>query len=384
MRRFSVIGSPGDVLRAGKPRILRRAESSRILAVHLSFDAHDVDCHAPPVRAAHRFDERASTACATIAATRAVSVRQFEGGQSNPTFALRAGTHDYVLRKQPPGTLLPSAHQVDREYRVMDALAGSAVPVPKMYVLCEDPAVLGTKFYVMEKVSGRVFTDLLLPAGQRPAPRGVRDLTRVLAALHTVDPVAVGLADFGRPGNYYERQISRWSKQYIASKTEEIEAMERLMEWLPAHIPKSDETVIVHGDYRLGNVLLHPTEPRIVAVLDWELSTLGHPLADLGYVCMDYHADSYTSAGLSRPDLADFGIPSEQEFVADYCAFAGRDRIEHWDFYVIYNLFRSAGIIQGVYKRGLDGNASSPTAIGFKDVCRMRAERAWRMVEALG
>jgi aminoglycoside phosphotransferase (APT) family kinase protein len=340
------------------------------------------------VRAAHRFDERALDVYLTqhIDGYEAgLVVRQFEGGQSNPTFALRAGTREFVLRKQPPGALLPSAHQVDREYRVMDALAGSDVPVPKMYVLCEDPAVIGTKFYVMEKVAGRVFTDLLLPSMDNSQRRAVyKDLARVLAALHCVDHRAVGLAEFGKPGNYFTRQISRWSKQYIASQTEGLPAMDKLMEWLPAHTPDVDETVIVHGDYRLGNMLIHPTQPRIAAVLDWELSTLGHPLADLGYVCMDYHSDSYISAGLSRPDLADFGIPSEREFIADYCGYAGRGAIEGWDFYVIYNLFRSAAIIQGVYKRGLDGNASSDTAIGFKDACRMRADRAWGLVEKLG
>jgi aminoglycoside phosphotransferase (APT) family kinase protein len=253
-----------------------------------------------------------------------------------------------------------------------------------MYALCEDPAVIGTKFYVMEKVAGRVFTDLLLPSMNNTERRAVyKDLARVLAALHCVDYKAVGLESFGKPGNYYTRQISRWSKQYVASQTEQLPAMDKLMEWLPAHTPDVDETVIVHGDYRLGNMLIHPTQPRIAAVLDWELSTLGHPLADLGYVCMDYHADSYTTAGLARPDLADFGVPSEAEFTGDYCTFAGRGAIENWDFYVIYNLFRSAAIIQGVYKRGLDGNASSDTAIGFKDACRMRAERAWGLVERL-
>lgn len=340
-----------------------------------------------PVRDAHRFDERALDAYLgdhIDGYDGHLEVRQFEGGQSNPTFALRAGRREFVLRKQPPGHLLPSAHQVDREYRVMHALADTDVPVPKMYALCEDVEVIGTKFYVMEKVAGRVFTDLLLPSLPKHQRRELyRDLARVLAALHNVDYRTVGLEDFGRPGNYIGRQVSRWSKQYLASQTESIEAMDRLMEWLPAHMPDGDETVIVHGDYRLGNMIVHPTEPRISAVLDWELSTLGHPLADLGYVCMDYHSDSYVSAGLSRPDLADFGIPSEQEFTADYCRFAGRAGIENWDFYVIYNLFRSAAIIQGVYKRGLDGNASSDTAIGFKDACRMRAERAWKLVEQM-
>ena len=339
------------------------------------------------VREAHRFDQQALFDYLQINVEDfegPVGIRQFEGGQSNPTFLLEAASGDYVLRKQPPGELLPSAHQVDREHRVMDALRDSDVPVPRMFAFCEDPSVLGTKFYVMEKVEGRVFTDLLLPS-LSGADRGAiyEDLARVLAALHCIDPIAVGLETFGRPGNYYARQISRWSKQYQASKTEDLREMDELMSWLPAHIPESDESVIVHGDYRLGNVLIHPTEPRIAGVLDWELSTLGHPLADLGYVCMDYHADSYYSEGLNRPDLGELGIPSEQQMLDYYCGFAGHAGVENWSFYVIYNLFRAAGIIQGVYRRGLDGNASSDSALLFKDACRIRAERAWALVEAL-
>jgi aminoglycoside phosphotransferase (APT) family kinase protein len=338
-----------------------------------------------PVREAHRFDE------AALAAYLAehvdgfdgeLTVRQFEGGQSNPTFLLAAGGREYVLRKQPPGELLPSAHQVDREHRVMAALAEQDVPVPRMFALCEDASVIGTKFYVMQKVEGRVLTEVLLPE-LSPAERGAiyRDLARVLAHLHNVDPIGVGLEDFGRPGNYYTRQISRWSKQYVASKTDDIPAMDKLMAWLPENTPEADETVIVHGDYRLGNMLIHPTEPRINGVLDWELSTLGHPLADLGYVCMDYHTDTYFGPGLLSSDLGELGIPTEEEFIAEYCATAGRGTIENWNFYVVYNMFRSAAIIQGVYKRGLDGNASSETALEFGDVCRMRAERAWGLVE---
>jgi aminoglycoside phosphotransferase (APT) family kinase protein len=313
-----------------------------------------------------------------------LAIEQFEGGQSNPTFRLTAGGHHYVLRKQPPGTLLPSAHQVDREYRVMHALAGTGVPVPRMIALCEDASVIGTKFYVMEWVAGRVFTETRLPS-LTPAERGAiyRDLARVLARLHGVDPAAVGLADFGRPGNYYERQIGRWSKQYQASKTEAIEAMDRLMEWLPRNIPAQGRTVVVHGDYRLGNTLIHPTEPRIVAVLDWELSTLGDGLADLGYICQDYHGESYNDSGLAGADLAALGIPTEQEFVAEYCRHAGIRGIDNWPFYLIYNMFRSAAIIQGVYRRGLDGNASSDTALQFKDAARARSERAWRLVQEL-
>jgi aminoglycoside phosphotransferase (APT) family kinase protein len=339
-----------------------------------------------PVREQHRFDEAALARylAANVAGFRGtLTVRQFEGGQSNPTFCLEAGGREYVLRKQPPGALLPSAHQVDREHRVMHALAGTPVPVPRMFASCEDPSVIGTKFYVMEKVDGRVFTDVLLASLTNAERRAIYiDLVRVLAALHIVDHRAVGLEDFGRPGNYYSRQISRWSKQYVASKTEDIPQMDELMAWLPEHVPDADETVVVHGDYRLGNVLIHPTEPRIVAVLDWELSTLGHPLADLGYLCMDYHSDSYNSTGLAGADLAKLGIPTEAELVASYCRFAKRSPVDNWHFYVTYNMFRSAAIIQGVYKRGVDGNASSTMALGYKDACRIRAERAWALAEA--
>ena len=342
-----------------------------------------------PVREGHEFDE---TALLAFLRERAdgfddgVEVLQFEGGQSNPTFLLRTASRDFVLRKQPPGELLPSAHQVDREYRVMAALGATDVPVPEMIASCEDTDVIGTKFYVMEKVEGRVLTDLQLPDESKADRRAIYlDLVRVMAKLHAVDPQAVGLGDFGRPGNYYARQISRWSRQYEASKTEQIEAMDRLLAWLPDRIPESDETTIVHGDYRLGNVMLHPEEPRIVAVLDWELCTLGHPLADLGYLCMDYHSPGYEGQGLgSLPSLAEHGIPEESEMVAHYCAEAGRDEIEHWTFYLAYNLFRSAAIIQGVYKRGLDGNASSATALDYKEVCRMRSELAWQLVEEAG
>jgi aminoglycoside phosphotransferase (APT) family kinase protein len=340
-----------------------------------------------PVREGHRFDE---TALADYLAAHIdgfggdLIVRQFEGGQSNPTFQLEAGGRRYVLRKQPPGELLPSAHQVDREYRVMKALEQTDVPVPRMLCLCEDPGVIGTKFYVMEMVEGRVFSETLLPE-QKPAERRAiyLDLARVLAALHSVNPAAVGLAEFGRPGNYYERQISRWTKQYQASKTEQIDAMDHLMAWLPDNIPPASTPVIVHGDYRLGNTLIHPTEPRIVAVLDWELSTLGDPLADLGYLCQDYHGESYNDQGLAGADLEALGIPTEAELVAEYCRHTGRPGIDDWLFYVIYNMYRSACIIQGVYKRGLDGNASSASALEYKDAARVRSERAWALVRSL-
>lgn len=339
------------------------------------------------VREAHRFDEAALERYLTEHVegfTGPVTIEQFEGGQSNPTFRLQAGARRYVVRKQPPGELLPSAHQVDREYRVMKALEHTPVPVPRMYALCEDTSVIGTKFYVMEWVDGRVFVETRLPSLTRGERRAIYlDLARVLAELHKVDPAAVGLETFGRPGNYYERQIGRWSKQYLASKTEEIEAMDRLMAWLPDNIPEQGKSVIVHGDYRLGNALIDPNEPRIAAVLDWELSTLGDGLADLGYLCQDYHGEAYNDVGLAGADLDALGIPTEQEMVAEYCRHAGIGKIDNWPFYLIYNMFRSAAIIQGVYKRGLDGNASSEKALEYKDAARLRAERGWKLVEEL-
>ncbi len=339
------------------------------------------------VRAGHEFDENALLQYmeANVEGFRGpLRVLQFDGGQSNPTFKLNAASGTYVLRKQPPGELLPSAHQVDREYRIMKALWDTPVPVPKMYALCEDTSVIGTKFYIMALVEGRIYSEILLP-GCSPADRRAMylDMMRVLAAVHAVDYKAVGLETYGRPGNYYERQISRWTKQYNASRTEDLASMEKLLEWVPAHLPESSETTIAHGDFRLANMVFHPTEPRIVAVLDWELSTLGHPLADLGYSCMEFNADFYGEVRLRGPDRARLGIPSEDEMVAEYCRASGRDRIDNWKFYVIYNLFRSAAIVQGVYKRGLDGNASSVSALEYGDECRNRADRAWELVVEL-
>lgn len=346
------------------------------------------DVELTAVREAHLFDE-AALHTYLLKHVRGyqgeLTVRQFEGGQSNPTYLLEAGNTRYVLRKQPPGELLPSAHQVDREYRVMAALADTNVPVPEMLCLCEDPTVIGTKFYVMQWIDGRLFTETRIPSCTGEERRAIYlDLARVLAELHKVDPIAVGLETFGRPGNYYERQIGRWSKQYVASATEQIDAMDNLMAWLPDNIPASAGGVIVHGDYRLGNVLIHPTEPRIVAVLDWELCTLGHGLADLGYICQDYHGESYEDEGLAGADLTGLNIPTEDELVAAYCQHAGLDGIENWTFYLAYNMFRSAGIIQGVYKRGLDGNASSEKALEYKEAARLRSERAWSLLQERG
>ncbi|HEY2635541.1 MAG TPA: phosphotransferase family protein, partial [Steroidobacteraceae bacterium] len=249
-----------------------------------------------------------------------IEVRQFAGGQSNPTFLVRSANHSYVLRRKPPGKLLPSAHAVDREYRVIVALANTAVPVAKAYALCEDQEVIGTPFYVMDYVEGRLFWDAALPEVAGEQRRAIYDeMTRVIAALHSVDYTAAGLGDYGKPSRYIERQVTRWTLQYRASATETIDAVERLIEWLPKHIPADEETAVVHGDFRLDNAIFHPTEPRILAVLDWELSTLGHPLVDLAYLCMRYHLSAEQFRGLGGLDPAALQIPSEAECVADYC-----------------------------------------------------------------
>jgi aminoglycoside phosphotransferase (APT) family kinase protein len=311
---------------------------------------------------------------------------QFKGGQSNPTYLLAAGAQRYVLRRKPPGKLLPSAHAVDREYRVIRALADTDVPVARALALCEDESVIGTAFYVMEYVSGRVFWDPRLPELALAGRRAIHDeINRVIAALHVVEPEAVGLGDYGRTGEYIARQVSRWSKQYQASETEKIEAMDRLIAWLPENIPAEDETRIVHGDYRIDNVIFHPTEPRILAVLDWELSTLGHPLADFAYHCMVWRIPPGVFRGLGGLDLAPLGIPSEREYVEVYCRRTGRAGIEprDWEYYMVYNMFRIAAIVQGVMARALQGNASSAQALETGRAARPLAEMAWRQVERL-
>jgi aminoglycoside phosphotransferase (APT) family kinase protein len=315
-----------------------------------------------------------------------LEIAQFKGGQSNPTYLLAAGGQRYVLRRKPPGKLLPSAHAVDREYRVIRALAGTGVPVARALALCEDDAVIGTAFYVMEYVAGRVYWDPRLPELARAERAAVHDeINRVIAALHSVDVEAVGLGDYGRSGEYIARQVARWSKQYQASETEKIEAMDRLIAWLPENIPAGDETSIVHGDYRIDNVIFHPAEPRILAVLDWELSTLGHPLADFAYHCMVWRIPPGVFRGLGGADLGALGIPSEQDYVAAYCRRTGRSGIEprDWEYYMVYNMFRIAAIVQGVMARALQGNASSAQALETGRAARPLAEMAWRQVERL-
>jgi aminoglycoside phosphotransferase (APT) family kinase protein len=312
-----------------------------------------------------------------------LDIRQFEGGQSNPTYLLRASSGAYVLRKKPSGQLLPSAHAVDREYRVMTALAGTGVPVPATRLMCDDATVIGTPFFVMDCVSGRVFRQPHLP-GVSAADRSrmYEHMVDVLATLHGVDAAAIGLGDYGKPGNYYSRQIGRWSQQYVAARTEAITAMDRLMEWLPAHVPSGDEAAIVHGDYRVENLIFHPTAPRIVAVVDWELSTLGHPLADLAYNCLTYYLPAEALGLVEQLDADRTGMPTESEYVAMYCRHTGRTGIPQWNFYLAFSMFRLASILQGVYARGLQGNAASAFALQRGAAAKLIADRAWSIATA--
>ena len=312
-----------------------------------------------------------------------MSVRQFPVGQSNPTYQLTSGGRRYVLRKKPPGTLLPSAHAVDREFRVISSLKQTDVPVPPALHLCQDPDVIGTDFFIMEMVEGRVFHDPGLPGlSNLERSQYYDDYIRILAAIHAVDFDSIGLGDFGRPYGYLERQVNRWSQQYEASKTEDIPAMDRIIDWLPKNLPADTSTSLVHGDYRPGNTITCAAEPRVAAILDWELSTLGHPLADLGYCCAAYHGKISSIGDFSLLDHVALGIPTEEEFVAKYCEYSGRSKIDNAAFYVIFSLFRSAAIIQGVYKRGLDGNASSDQALMFGEMAKARASTAWALVES--
>ncbi len=294
-----------------------------------------------------------------------LAVEKFAGGQSNPTFKLTAGDRHYVLRRKPPGELLASAHAVDREYRVLDALRNTDVPVPQAVALCEDEDVIGSMFYVMEHLEGRIFWDPAVPEVDNTERTAIYDeMNSVLAALHSVDIHNVGLSDYGKPGNYYARQIGRWTKQYRASETETVPDMEALIEWLPDNIPAGGETVsLVHGDYRLDNMIFHPTEPRIIGILDWELSTLGDPLADLAYQLMAWQFPRVGGiAGLEGLDRSELGLPSDEDYIAAYCQRTGRSGIDHWPFYMAFCFFRIAAILQGIKKRAQIGTASSAEA----------------------
>jgi len=340
-----------------------------------------------PVLPNHRFDEAAL--CRYLERELPgfrppCRIRQFQGGQSNPTFHLETPDAAYVFRKKPPGTLLASAHAVDREFRIQKALADTPVPVARVRLLCEDPSVIGTAFYVMDHVEGRVFPDRLLPGCTPEERRAMYEhMAEVLAELHRIDYRAVGLEGFGRPEGYIPRQTARWTKQYLASRLEPDPAMDRLAEWLPAHLPGEEEIAIAHGDYRIGNLIFHPTEPRVVAVLDWELSTIGHPIADLAYNCLAYRLPEEGGRGFGDIDIGALGIPSEADYVDLYCRKAGRTGIPDWEYFIVFAMFRFAAILVGVYRRGIDGNAADARAIeagkAYKDFARIAWETAQRI-----
>jgi len=351
--------------------------------------------HSQPVQAAHRIDTAALAAwlSANLPGFEGpISLEMFQGGQSNPTYKLITPAKSYVMRTKPGpvAKLLPSAHAIEREFKVMQGLYGTDVPVPQMHVLCEDESIIGRAFYVMAFVPGRVLWDQTLP-GMSNAERGAiyDEMNRVIAALHTVKCAERGLENYGRPGNYFERQIGRWSKQYLASVTQPIDEMDKLMAWLPANMPASakdeNKVSIVHGDYRLDNLMFHPTEPRVLAVLDWELSTLGHPLADFSYLCMGWHIPSGTFRGIGGVDIASLGIPSESENIHRYCDRTGlatpADLKADWNFYLAYNMFRIAAILQGIAKRVEAGTASSDQAKANGAGARPMAELAWKFAQ---
>ena len=329
----------------------------------------------------HRFDEAALDrwlASNVEGYAGPLTVSQFRGGQSNPTYRLDTPGKSYVLRRKPFGPLLPSAHAVDREFRVISALHGAGFPVARPYALCTDEGVIGAVFYVMSAVEGRVFWDGALPGCTREERGAIyRSEIETLARLHAIDPEAIGLGDYGRPGNYFARQVDRWTKQYRASETGALAAMDRLIEWLPRTTPAQSRTSIVHGDYRLDNIMMHPLEPTVAAVLDWELSTLGDPLADFSYLLMNWALPHDGRSALGGLDLPALGIPTLDEAVALYCGLTGRDGVPELDWYFAYNLFRLAAILQGIAGRVRDGTAASPQAVEMAARAPLLAEAAW-------
>lgn len=314
-----------------------------------------------------------------------IDVQKFKGGQSNPTYLVSTPSKKYVVRRKPPGKLLPSAHAIEREYKVMTALGTQGFPVPKTYTLCEDASIIGTPFFVMDFLEGRIFWDAGLPEAQKEERAPLyHALVDTLADLHNVDYKAAGLSDYGKPGNYFERQIGRWSKQYEAAETEKIDEMNSLMKWLPTAIPGDDATSVVHGDFRFDNAIMHPTEPKVLAVLDWELSTLGHPLADFTYFLMLWHFPPSVRGGLMGLDIDALGIPSMDDAVKRYSDRTGRGEITDLNFCLAYNMFRLGSIVQGVYARALQGNASSPEALNMGTQARMLATLAWSYAQKAG
>ena len=351
--------------------------------------AQELNSGTRPVDERHRFDEAKLEAWlkANVDGFEGpLEVRQFKGGQSNPTYQLVTPSKRYVLRRKPPGKLLPSAHAVDREFKVISALGRTGFPVAHAYALCMDEDVIGTIFYVMDNVEGRILWDGTLPDYEPAERRAIYQAKlETLAALHNTDHEAIGLGDYGKPGNYFARQIDRWTKQYKASETTSIESMNRLMEWLPATTPDDDRTSVVHGDYRLDNMILHSTEPKVIAVLDWELSTLGNPLADFTYLLMNWVMPSDQRGGLAGiDDLKAHGIPTIEEYVAEYCRLTGRSGLPQLDWYFSYNLFRLAGICQGIVGRVRDGTAASAHASLMEARVPLLANAAWGFAQRAG
>lgn len=334
------------------------------------------------VRPAHRFDARLlEKMLLDRLGARLNGIRQMRGGQSNPTFLLQTDKGEFVLRKQPPGKLLPSAHAIDREFRILSALTETDVPVPRPLFFCEDRDVIGTPFYVMERLRGRVFWSPTLPEVPREERRRFyRDMIEVLARLHSVDWQALGLADYGKPGSYFARQIGRWTRQWEGSRTRANPSIDKLAEWLPKNIPLGDdETVICHGDFRLDNMMFHPIEPVVIGVFDWELSTLGHPLADLAYNCIRFNVSPETYNGLMGLDLEALGIPSQEEYACIYLERTGRKETIT-PFHLAFSLFRLAVILEGVLARSLAGNASNTNAVQVASQSLALADRGWRLV----
>jgi len=342
------------------------------------------------VREAHRFDVsrlQAFMKQRVEGFTGPVKVEQFKGGQSNPTYKLVTPGRSYVLRRKPPGKLLPGAHAIEREYRVIDALGRQGFPVARALALCEDEAVIGTAFYIMEMVEGRIFWDITFPeVSDADRPAYFDAMNAAIAGLHMIDPEEAGLGDYGKPGNYFARQIGRWSKQYLGdAEAGRLASMDKLVEWLPRNIPTDEgEARIIHGDFRCDNMIFHPSKPRVLAVLDWELSTLGHPLADFAYHLMMYRMPRGMSAGLIGQDLERLNIPSEADYVAAYCGRTGRSGIPNLDFYIAFNMFRLAGILHGIKARVARGTAASAHAAAMVEGLEPLADLAWKQAESAG
>lgn len=336
---------------------------------------------------AHRFDEAKLAAYLKgriPGVENGIKIKQFQGGQSNPTFLLDIGESRYVLRKKPPGKLLPSAHMVEREYQVISALGKTDVPVPTAHLLCEDPEVIGTAFYIMDYVDGRVFAQPLLEEASKSERMPIyQSMIQTLAQLHGADWKAIGLESYGKPEGYVKRQIKRWSGQFEASRTDDMPAMDALMKWLPDNAPTDDQATIAHGDFRIGNLMVHPTEPKVISILDWELATLGHPLSDLAYCCLPYHMPLNVDGakGLAGADLKAHGLPEEQQLLDWYCQATGRSNIPDWNFFLAFSLFRLAAIVQGVYHRALQGNASNADALEVGKRASLLAERGWDIAQ---